>query len=679
MGVIGAVSFEWNDTYAEGHSFTGTASNSTTQARTGSRSIRCNPSSGASGAVDCSTYFSGSKAGWWHFGLYLVTAPSVTRQLVGLSASGGANLKITSSGTIQYLLGSTVYATSAALSTNTWYWISFESGNSALTNTSDFFRVNNATVTRSSDPGASFATLGIPTFGFPSSEASAAECYIDDIMQDDAGFIGNGKVGLALPISDNSIGAGWTLGTGTAISSNGYDAVNNTPPVGVADLTAGSDTKQIRNAGKNTDAAAFNLTTYTNLGVGSGDTVLAVESLVSTGAPVTTGAKTGSLTISNPTVAKTSFGNFYQGSNAGTYSTGWTRYRSLTTSPTVTKGNSPVLTVTQDTSSTRIAMVCAVGLTVVWSVPASSTPAVQNTQTRYKLWATSVKNAASRYRIFVRAWKNAQTRYSIVVRAFGNAQTRYRLWATAVKNTQTRYAIFDRAWANTQTRYRLIAQSFQNAQTRYRISVATVQNAATRYVLWAQSFANAQIRYVLWANAWANAQTRYRLFVAGFQNAQTRYIIAAVNGAFANAQTRYRLIASSVQNAATRYLLIVAAFANAQTRYALVAAAIQNAQTRYQLIASTVVNAATRYVIIVGGGTAFQNAQTRYVFVARNIWEGSGSPIPWPATADPRVGNQEIAAMLAVTLRGRMGKMGRAAAMTLGAAIRQKRQRDAGE
>lgn len=64
----------------------------------------------------------------------------------------------------------------------------------------------------------------------------------------------------------------------------------------------------------------------------------------------------------------------------------------------------------------------------------------------------------------------------------------------------------------------------------------------------------------------------------------------------------------------------------------------------------------------------------------KNIWEGSGSTAePWPRYVDPAVGNQELAALLAISLRGQLGPVGSAAAMTLGAAIRQKRQRDAGE
>ena len=80
------------------------------------------------------------------------------------------------------------------------------------------------------------------------------------------------------------------------------------------------------------------------------------------------------MTISNPTQAKTTIGTFYNGSAvAGTYATGWARKAgAIVASPSVTLGSSPVLTVTQDTSSTRIADVCFMGVLVAWT-PAVAT------------------------------------------------------------------------------------------------------------------------------------------------------------------------------------------------------------------------------------------------------------------------------------------------------------------
>jgi hypothetical protein len=190
--------------------------------------------------------------------------------------------------------------------------------------------------------------------------------YVDDLVLNDSGgsaqnsWPGLGKQVLLLPISDNAVGTGWTLGSGG--TTNLFDAVNNIPPAGVADP---GTTSQIRNAASNLNAYAANLTTYSTAGLTALDTVNVAQMWCITAAPVTTSAKSGSLTLSNPTLAKTSFGTFYSGVNAGTYATGWAfKSSAIQYAPSVTVGSSPVMTVTQDTSSTRIAMVCFMGMYV---------------------------------------------------------------------------------------------------------------------------------------------------------------------------------------------------------------------------------------------------------------------------------------------------------------------------
>lgn len=246
-------------------------------------------------------------------------------------------------------------------------------------------------------------TMFLPTIGagFSDSLGGNVNVWYDDLaLNDDQGsaqnsWPGDGRVVLLKPISDSAVGTGWTLGTGTAISANsGSTAVKNTPPVGVADLTAGSDTKQIRNATSNANVNYdANLTTYTTAGIGASDTVNVLVPMVATGAPVVTSAKQGTFGVSsNPAITNVALGAggtagaFWSGVAAGTYPTGWKwSFGTTTYAPTVTVGSSPVARITQVTSSTRIADVCAMGMYVDYTPATTKAPPFQRRTARNSL------------------------------------------------------------------------------------------------------------------------------------------------------------------------------------------------------------------------------------------------------------------------------------------------------
>lgn len=203
----------------------------------------------------------------------------------------------------------------------------------------------------------------------------------DDTGGSQNGSTGTGKIVLLKPISDNAGGSGWTLGTGTALGGNGFNAVDNTPPTGDADLAAGSDTKQIRNAAAAANSNMdVNLTTYTNAGIVAADTVNVVVPHTATAAPVVTSSKQGTIGVSsNPAITNIALsaggvsGAFWSGTAGGVYPTGWKWSKgTITYAPSVTLGNSPVCRVTQVTSSTRIAVVCAMGMYVDYTRAATS-------------------------------------------------------------------------------------------------------------------------------------------------------------------------------------------------------------------------------------------------------------------------------------------------------------------
>jgi len=370
MAITAACGFEWQELNADavgltnGFSLNGTAAYSTAQSRTGTASIRINPGSGGTG------YIAGPLDTYTMFGLYIATLPSVQRLIAGGNSAGNVSLRLNSDGTIGYYSGvSTLVGTSSALSTGVWYWVGFRqvTGTSVDLFTIDGVAAVNGTVTVS----------GVITgLGCSLTELSAIDLYFDDIVWDSAGLLSSKKVGLLVPTADSAGGTGWVLGTGTALGGNGWIAEDNKPPVGVADLTAGSDTKQIRNAtasaNSNYDAT---MTTYTAAGINASDTVDAVFPVVATAAPVSTNAKQGTVGVSsNPVITNIALGvggtsgAFWAGSAGGTYPTGWKISKgTLTLAPSVTIGTAPVMRITQVTSSTRIAVVCAMGIVVVWT------------------------------------------------------------------------------------------------------------------------------------------------------------------------------------------------------------------------------------------------------------------------------------------------------------------------
>jgi hypothetical protein len=343
---------------------TGSAAYSSTQARTGVSSVRCNVGSGASGTINIS-------AGYLHFGVYIATMPSVARMIVGVSGAGTNNVLLNTDGTLSFRVASSVIGTSiAVLSTNTWYWIGVRNQASVTGVLLQIDGVDQLSGTSGSSAGLKLGVTG--------TEASAIDLYIDDFINDDAGFLASSRVALLLPTADNAGGVGWRLGTNAALGGNGFAAVDNTPPLGVADLAVGSDPKQIRNATSNAnDSFDATMTTYAAAGVAAADTVLAILPSTHTAAPVTTSAKSGTVGVaSNPTIANVALktdGLFWSGVTAGTWPTGWkASVGTLTLSPSVTVGTAPVMRITQVTSSTRIAMVCFMAMSVAWTPAAAA-------------------------------------------------------------------------------------------------------------------------------------------------------------------------------------------------------------------------------------------------------------------------------------------------------------------
>jgi len=301
--------------------------------------------------------------------------------------SSGVSAKLTSAGKLQLFnevtdaqIGSDS-ADTLSMNGTTWYRIEMKVIISAGNQVTDAeLRLDGVTV--ASTTGATITASTQCFFGLLAG-GTGVNAYVDDVAFNDSTgtanntWPGSGKVVLLLPISDNAVGTGWTGGAGG--TTNLWDAVNNTPPVGVADT--GTDTSQIRNATANASVNYdANLTTYTTAGIGASDTINALTPWTATAAPVVTSAKQGTFGVSsNPVIANIALaaggtaGAFWSGSAGGTFPTGWKwSPGTITEAPSVTLGNSPVIRITQVTSSTRIAMVCFMGMYVDYT-PAAVT------------------------------------------------------------------------------------------------------------------------------------------------------------------------------------------------------------------------------------------------------------------------------------------------------------------
>ncbi len=304
---------------------------------------------------------------------------------------GAVSVRLNTNGTLSLLdsTGTQIGSASAALSSSTWYRVEYlcNIGSTSSTGATEL-RIDGNTVSGTNVSNANLGTTSQSNFsiGWSAATISTATILFDDVAVNDTSgtaqntWPGDGKIVHLWPTGDSAVGTGWTLGTGTAISSNGFAAVDNIPPVGVADLTAGSDTKQIRNATSNANSAYnASMTTYTAAGLASTDMIQCLQATAITGAPSATNAKSGSMRIlSNPVdTGLVSFGTFYQGAAiAGTYPAGWTTKlgvifdrsnSNLAALTSANYGTAPVMSMNQVTSSTRIAMVCDMSIRVEYS------------------------------------------------------------------------------------------------------------------------------------------------------------------------------------------------------------------------------------------------------------------------------------------------------------------------
>lgn len=339
----------------------------TTIFRSGSAALKIAAVSGAQGRHQV-----GATALWHRFYIRVTALPAVAARPIAITnAAVQTDIKLNPAGTLTW--GGVTSAT-ALTDTTRWYRISVRT----TTSTSSLARLRIDgvdAITFAADSGTQLTNLGTGVDTVPDTYT----VYYDDLVSDDTNEPGEGSVVLLLPVSDNTDNA-WTKPAGNQVDN--YTSVNNTPPVGVADSTALAQAEnQIRNPTSNTSYVA-NMATYSSAGILAADTINFVRAIVIHAAPVSTGAKIGSVQITaNPAEgaarafqSPSSF--YYSGVNAGTYPTGWkVSFSTGASAPSVTVGTNPTLSmnVTGGTA-TRIGMCCFLGMYVDYTPAVVAAP-----------------------------------------------------------------------------------------------------------------------------------------------------------------------------------------------------------------------------------------------------------------------------------------------------------------
>lgn len=202
------------------------------------------------------------------------------------------------------------------------------------------------------------------------------EVLVDDIgLNDDQGASQNSYPGFAKlvflkPVEDVAR-TGWVGGAGG--TTNLWEAIDNTPPVGVK-LASATNTSQVKDANNNaTDTYEARLAKYTDSvasgggGMKVGDKATVVFVLVRQGNSSSTSRNLGVTGVSNPAIAESVEGTI--ASTAESDPTGWTTKRTaFSINPTVEVEVAPVVKIRKATASTDSLMVDLLGLYVEYTL-----------------------------------------------------------------------------------------------------------------------------------------------------------------------------------------------------------------------------------------------------------------------------------------------------------------------
>lgn len=363
--------FEAGHPNPEGMALQGSAVIAATNARSGVTGLTCAPVSGSAYATGGLVINLGTTY-YLRAYVYITAYPSADTILAYMGTSTGRVI-LTTAGKLQLRygvgLGTQVGSDSPVLSLNTSYRIEFsqrlQSGADAIEGLIDGVSYASGTP-NIGDAATSGCGCGVATAGI------TATLYVDDFaVNDSTGTVqnawpGDGKVVMLDAKADSARGTNWLAGAGG--TTNLFDAVDNTPPVGLV-LASATNTSQVKNAAKDTagvyDVAveAYDVAVASGGGgLTAGDTITLVQPVASVGA---SGAAIvhGIASASNPVIAEGTVTTTVNA--AGTFPSNWIALPgTVAYSPAPTLSTRPVLRLRKGTSSTTAAMACFMGLLV---------------------------------------------------------------------------------------------------------------------------------------------------------------------------------------------------------------------------------------------------------------------------------------------------------------------------
>lgn len=363
------LSYAISQSEGEAGNITGTPTIETTIVRTGRASLKCSAAAnyqtlGATGVTDRTYYTRGY--------IYINQAPTGVVRLMENVNAYRAVLNTDMTVDLQDGTNTKVGSSSAALNTGQWYRFEMKFMSPAAGSGLLELRIDDTTVASSASVNTGNSGTASRCGYIAGAGGAGLNIYIDDLAKNDElgtdqnTWCGPGRVALMTPQSDVSR-TGWTGGAGG--TSNLFDAVNNTPPVGVADGSA-TDSSQIRNPNSNTtDTVVFVTGKYTDsvasggAGMASTDVVTLVRSILRGGTAGANNRNIATRPESNPGGADVNLGTGT--TTIGAETTGWSSVSSAYTYwPSVTLGSPAQVRVRKATATTDALHVDFTGLIV---------------------------------------------------------------------------------------------------------------------------------------------------------------------------------------------------------------------------------------------------------------------------------------------------------------------------
>ena len=263
---INIIGFESGDLNPEPWTYSGTLSISSSTVRTGTYSLRVNPTTTGTGLcrIGCFTAAGGRDTAcsvatlYTRFYFRYATKPASGSEIIYQARTSGDvvkfTLRINSSGNLLAYdsAGSLLATGSTALVQDTWYRIELMVGTGASANWA--VQLNGAAEISGSGASLNASNNGRLFLGKVTDVSSqSVDFFYDDFAMDDAGYPGDGKIVRLVPNADGSTMA-WSTGTG----ASNYLEVDDVPM---------NTASYVKNTGAANEVALFDLTDSATAGI----------------------------------------------------------------------------------------------------------------------------------------------------------------------------------------------------------------------------------------------------------------------------------------------------------------------------------------------------------------------------------------------------------------------------